>query len=125
MDINTALDMRSHPYALEIGGKTYPLDFDMQALAYAEQTYIKEYDRQVNGAEILAEIYLGNMSALMTMTYGAIRSAGTPMTWQQFTKEIFTYEQYGEIQPIIEDAVTDMFANRIGVADEEPGGEKN
>ena len=92
--MSNSLELRTNSAVVEIGGTAYQLDFDPQALSFAEQVYEDEYDKDVNAAVIIQEVFSAKMSAVSAIIYGALRSAGNKILWKAFTKTIFTYDHF-------------------------------
>ncbi len=73
----------------DIGGKPRNMDFDHMMLAAAEQAY-EGIGGVVLGANgIISRAVAGQMSAIMALAYGALKSAGEKISWHLFVKEIF------------------------------------
>lgn len=109
-----SLELRTNNRTVEIGGITYKLDFDMQALSFAEQLYLDYYGRDVNVSEIIRELFGMKASALSAFIFGAMRSAGEKVTWEEFSKRIFTYGNFDVMMDVATDAIGALLA---------PGGE--
>ncbi len=92
--MSNSLELRTNSAVVEIGGKAYQLDFDPQALSFAEQVYEEEYGSDVNAAVIIQEVFAAKMRAVSAIIYGALRSAGNKILWNVFTKTIFTYDHF-------------------------------
>lgn len=105
-----SLEMKTNNRVLEIGGRTLRLDFDHQALCYAEQTYATQYGRDVNVAEIIRELYGMKSSALSAFVYGALRSAGEKVSWEEFSKKVFTYAHFDAVMDVALEAIQALFA---------------
>jgi len=103
--METSMNMRATPHEAELGGKRYQLLFDMAAFACAEQVYYMEYGRKCNCGEIIIDMLDGLTSALMALTYGALRSGGAGMSYRQFAQEIMTYTQYDALFDVAEKAL--------------------
>jgi hypothetical protein len=112
----TSLELKTNNRIVEINGETYRLDFDMQALSFAEQLYLEHYGRDVNVTEIIRELYAMKMSALAVFIYGAMRSAGEKVTWEQFSKRIFTYTNFYALFEVALDAIEALLAPYKGNA---------
>ena len=106
--MENSLSMHVPDRILKIGDKTYRLSFDMLALSHAEQVYLQAYGVHSNCGHIVAELSHGSATALMAMTYGAMRSAGEKMTWEQFAREIFTFEHFDAVYEVVSDALCEM-----------------
>ena len=109
--MNNSLDMRVNQRVLELNGKAYKLDFDMQAFSYAEQVYKAQFDRDVNVAEIIRDLFDVKISAVMAFCYGAMRSGGAAITWQEFSKHIFTYSNFDTVFDVVAGAIEELFAS--------------
>lgn len=104
-----ARTIREPQRVLKLNGRTYKLDFDMQALAFAEEVYLRQYGRGLNVAEIIEELTQAKLTAVMAFAYGALRSAGESVTWEHFTKEIFTYDHFDSVFELVSDAILGLF----------------
>ncbi len=82
----------------------------MQALSLAENVYKTQFGSDINVSEIVLELFKVKMTALMAFTYGAIRSAGTKMTWDEFSKTVFTYDNFDDVFAVVSDAITELFS---------------
>ena len=102
-------DLRAMGEVITLGGKAYQMDFDNLALAYAEQIYREQYGRPVNAAAIIDELFEAGLSAVMAVSYGAMRSGGAVIDWKEFSKNLFTYENYPVMFSAVTRAVTAMF----------------
>ena len=69
---------------LELGGKEYPLAFDLNAFRISEDIYELQYGRDLNFAEILKHLAAGKIGAIMCVLYGAMISGGAEMKWGDF-----------------------------------------
>lgn len=103
--MESSIQMRAVPHAVELKGKKYTLLFDMAAFAMAEQTYYLEYGRKCNCGEIIVEMLDGMTSALLALTYGALRSGGEKISYNAFVNEVFTYGQYDMLMDVVEKAL--------------------
>ena len=103
-------------------GSTRRMDFDLGALAQAEGVYEDRYGRVVGIDIIIGELVQGRARALMALTYGAMLSAGEKLTWEQFSKSVYTFENYAHLSSVVSDAVLAMM--RSG-DDEEDGDDGN
>lgn len=104
-----SLDLKTNQRIITINGSTYRMDFDLQALSQAEQVYFSQYGRNVNISEIVADLAQVKMSAVMALAYGALVSAGNTITWNTFSKQIFTFDHFDEVFNVVEDALHAMF----------------
>lgn len=87
-------------------GKSYRMDFDMGALANAEGIYESKFGKIVGVDVIIGELVSGMARATMAFAYAALVSAGEKLTWEEFGKNIYTFENYN----VIMDAVTEGLA---------------
>lgn len=87
-------------------GKSYRMDFDMGALANAEGIYESKFGKIVGVDVIIGELVSGMARATMAFAYAALISAGEKLTWEEFGKNIYTFENYN----VIMDAVTEGLA---------------
>lgn len=94
---------------LDINGKVYRMDFDMMALAKAEQICEQRFYEQLDTMQILAGLVQNKTRAIMALAYGALTSAGEKITWEHFTKEMFTFDNFESIAGAVADGVAAMF----------------
>ena len=87
-------------------GKSYRMDFDMGALANAEGIYESKFGKIVGVDAIIGELVSGMARATMAFAYAALISAGEKLTWEEFGKNIYTFENYN----VLMDAVTEGLA---------------
>lgn len=87
-------------------GKSYRMDFDMGALANAEGIYESKFGKIVGVDVIIGELVSGMARATMAVAYAALISAGEKLTWEEFGKNIYTFENYN----VLMDAVTEGLA---------------
>lgn len=87
-------------------GKSYRMDFDMGALANAEGIYESKFGKIVGVDVIIGELVSGMARATMAFAYAALISAGEKLTWEEFGKNIYTFENYN----VLMDAVTEGLA---------------
>lgn len=80
----TGRDVSAPEQTVELDGKDYVCRFDMLAFSYAEQAYEQAFDESKNFAELIDMMTRSRLGALMCLFYGAIRSAGTRMPWDDF-----------------------------------------
>lgn len=114
--------IRTTSAVIKINGTHYKMDFDLMALSVAEQVYSRQYGGTANTYLILAEIMQVQTSAIMALAYGAMISAGEKITWDEFAKGLFTFDNYDAIS----EAVADNVAAMLGDGDEgAEGDEKN
>lgn len=77
---------------LELGGESFPLAFDMNAMRVAEDVYELQYGRNLNFADIVRHLAAGKIGAVMAVLFGALLSGakahgGEPMTWAVFAEK--------------------------------------
>ena len=106
-----SLTMKTNARIIKIDGRSYRMDFDMEALSQAEQVYFTHYGRNVNISEIIKELTEVKMSAVMALAYGALISAGNNIEWRTFSKEIFNFTNFENVFDVVEEAVRAMFEN--------------
>ena len=87
-------------------GKSYRMDFDMGALANAEGIYESKFGKIVGVDVIIGDLVSGMARATMAFAYAALISAGEKLTWEEFGKNIYTFENYN----VLMDAVTEGLA---------------
>lgn len=102
-------------------GKSYRMDFDMATLANAEGIYESKFGKIVGVDVIIGELVSGMARAVMAFAYAALISAGEKMTWEEFGKTIYTFENYN----VIMDIVTEGLAAMMRTDNESEGDEKN
>lgn len=115
-----SLELKTNARVIKINGRSYRMDFDMEALSQAEQVYFTHYGRNVNISEIIKELSEVKMSAVMALAYGALISAGNTIEWRTFSKEIFNFTNFDKVFDVVEEAVRAMFespADGSGSAD--------
>lgn len=103
------ISLKSSDAMLEINGKTYKMDFDMMALAKAEQVCEQRFYEQLDTMQILAGLVQNKTRAIMALAYGALTSAGEKVTWEHFAKEMFTFDNFEAIAGAVADGVAAMF----------------
>lgn len=103
------ISLKTSDTLLEINGKTYKMDFDMMALAKAEQVCEQRFFEPLDTMQILAGLVQNKTRAIMALAYGALTSAGERVTWEHFAKELFTFENFGAIAGAVADGVAAMF----------------
>lgn len=94
---------------LDLNGKTYQMDFDLGALAGAERVYKQRFGQPCDTYQIISEIFEVQTSAIMALAYGAMISGGEKLSWENFSKNIFTFENFDAIANAVADAVGEMF----------------
>lgn len=122
--MENSLNMRAIPHEVELGGKQYTILFDMRAYAEAEQVYYLQYGRRCNCGEIILDMLNGLTSALMALTYGALKSGGAKMDYKTFAQDILTREDASNLFDVVERAMIDS----MGLNDKDAaidGDEKN
>lgn len=102
-------------------GKSYRMDFDMGALANAEGIYESKFGKIVGVDVIIGELVSGMARATMAFAYAALVSAGEKLTWEEFCKNIYTFENYN----ILMDAVTEGLAAMMRSDGDEEDNSKN
>ena len=107
---------------LDLNGKIYKMDFDLGALAGAERVYKQRFGQPSDTYQIISEIFEVQTSAIMALAYGALLSAGEKLSWEHYSKDIFTFENFDTIANAVADAVGEMFGEP-GDSDEDD--EKN
>ncbi len=55
--------------AMELGGQTYPLAFDMNCFRVAEDVYELQYGRNLNFGTIVQHMAAGKIGAIMAVLY--------------------------------------------------------
>lgn len=103
-------------------GKICKMDFDMGALANAECIYEKHFGKAVGVNAMIADLVQGKAHAVMAFAYGAIQSADQTITWQDFCKSVFTFENYQKLTDTVADAIATMMRSD---AEPEDGDAKN
>ncbi len=103
-------------------GKAYKMDFDMGALANAECIYEQRFGKSASVNEIIGDLVQAKAHAMMAFVYGAMLSAGEKITWEQFCKSVYTFDNYRNLTETVSEAMVQMM--RSGDEPEE-GGEKN
>lgn len=106
-------------------GSTRRMDFDLGALAQAEGVYEDRYGRVVGIDIIIGELVQGRARALMALTYGAMLSAGEKLTWEQFSKSVYTFENYANLSNVVSDAVLAMMRSGDDEDEDDGDGSKN
>lgn len=71
---------------IELDGKRYPIRFDNTTFRVAEDVYELEYKRNLNFADIAAQLSAAKLGALMAIFYGALVAGGADMTWTEFSR---------------------------------------
>lgn len=105
--MNTAI--QTSRTMLTLNGTTYRMDFDLGALAGAERVYKQRFNQPSDTFQIITEIFEAQTSAIMALAYGAMLSAGEKLSWEHFSKDIFTFENFDTIANAVADAVGEMF----------------
>lgn len=103
-------------------GKNYKADFDMGALANAEMAYERYFGKKMGVNDIITELVGSGTRAMMSFMYGAMISAGEKITWEYFSKSMYTFANVQKLIGVAADGLTEMMRT-----DEEPegGDEKN
>lgn len=107
-----------------IGGKSRNLDFDHMMLASAEQAYEGIGGLAVSANGIISRAVAGQVSAIMALAYGALKSAGEKISWQLFAKEIFPKMDEDWWTETVSDGLLAMFGTTEGNAETDKS-EKN
>lgn len=116
----TAKDIKSPARVIELNGATYRMDFDMEALAQAEQVYADHFGKpEANVNQIMTDLFAAKMSAVMAFCYGAMISAGEKVTWEDFSKRIFNFDNFVPVFKIVSAAIEGMFVGADGKTDAE------
>lgn len=102
-------------------GETYRMDFDMAALANAEGIFEDKFGKSVGVDAIIADLVQAKARAMMAFAYGAMLSAGEKITWEDFSKSVYTFENYN----VLADAVTTALLRMMRPEDGEGSAEKN
>lgn len=122
---DNSMNVHANSRVLQIGEKTYKMDFDMQALSLAEQIYTSEFNRDVNVAQIVTDLFEVKMTACMAFAYSALISAGEVITWREFSKKIFTFENFENVFGVVSDAIKALFRVTGAKEDTPEGDAKN
>lgn len=104
----TSLDLRSNSKTIEIGGKTYRLDFDMLAMSHAEAVYARQFGIAANVQVIMGDMFGQKSTAVMALAYGALTSAGNKIAWDTFAKGLYTWTTLEKWNEIVVRGVADM-----------------
>lgn len=110
----------THTVALS-DGSVRRMDFDMGCFAQAELAYEQRFGKDVNVNEIISELAQQKTRAVMAMAFGAMISAGEKITWDQFSKSVFTFKDSAALTDAVATAVLHMYRQD----DNGEGGEKN
>lgn len=102
-------------------GATYRMDFDMAALANAEGIFEDKFGKSVGVDAIIADLVQAKARAMMAFAYGAMLSAGEKITWEDFSKAVYTFENYN----VLADAVTTALLRMMRPESGEGSAEKN
>lgn len=120
-----SLEMHVLPREIKLKNKSYALVFDMNAFSHAEQAYATEYGRIVNCGVIISEMMDGAISALMALSYGALRSGGAKVSYAKFVQEVMTYDQFDEVYEAVTKALFDAMGIDPDSKPQNSGTEKN
>lgn len=104
----TSLELRSNSKNIEIGGKTYRLDFDMLMMSHAEAVYAKQFGITANVQSIMADMFSQKSTAVMSLAYGALASAGQKIAWDTFAKSMYTWQTLEAWNETVVQGVADM-----------------
>jgi hypothetical protein len=119
------MGMKARSAVIELqDGTVCRMDFDLGALAHAEGVYEEHFGRIAGIHDIIGELIQGRARALMAITYGAMLSAGEKLTWDDFGKKIYTFENYDRLSETISDEIAAMMRGGDDEEDEE-GDSKN
>lgn len=119
------LGMQARSAVIELqDGTKCRMDFDLGALAHAEGVYEDHFGRIAGIHEIIGELVQGRARALMAITYGAMLSAGEKITWDDFGKKIYTFENYDRLSEVISTEIAAMMRGSDD-DDDEAGDSKN
>lgn len=102
-------------------GETYRMDFDMAALANAEGIFEDKFGKSVGVDAIIADLVQAKARAMMAFAYGAMLSAGEKISWEDFSKSVYTFENYN----VLADAVTTALLRMMRPEAGEGSAEKN
>lgn len=105
-------------------GTVRRMDFDLGMLAAAETIYETRLGRSVNASAIVMELIGRKARAVMAVCYGAMESAGEKITWEDFSKAVYTWENYDALCEAAIEGMTGMMRGGRS-ADRGEGGEKN
>lgn len=104
----TSLDLKSNSQHIEIGGKTYRLDFDMLTMSHAEAVYARQFGMTANVQSIMADMFAQKSTAIMALAYGALTSAGNRMAWDTFAKGLYNWQTLEKWNTVVVQGVADM-----------------
>lgn len=121
--MENSLGMQAIPHEVELGDKKYTILFDMRAYAETEQVYYLQYGRRCNCGEIILDMLNGMTSALLALTYGALRSGGAKMQYTTFAQDIVKRKDSGSLFEVVERALIDSMG--LEDAADATGDEKN
>lgn len=117
--------MRAQSVCVQLAdGSVRRMDFDMGMLAAAETVYETRFGRSVNASAVIMELIDQKARAVMAVCFGAMESAGEKITWDDFSKGVYTWENYSALSGAALEGVTHMMSGAQRSADGE-GGEKN
>lgn len=116
------MGLKAQTKVLTLNGRNYRMNFDMAALAYAENVYEDFFRKPTNVSEIIADLVVGKQRAVMAIGYAAMMSAGENVTFEEFTKEIYNFENAAEYQQTVTDALLKMM--KVGDGTGEDDGKK-
>lgn len=102
-------------------GKSYRMTFDMATLANAEGIYESRFGKTVGVDVIIGEMVSGMARSVMAFAYAALMSAGEKLTWEQFGKNVYTFENYQSLT----DMITEGLAAMMRTGEETEGDSKN
>ena len=113
--------MTQNTVAVLQDGSKRKMDFDMGAMAQAEMIYEDKFGKSVGVDAIIEELIMGKARAMMAFAYGAMVSAGEKLTWAEFCKSVWTFENYEQLHAVVLQAVLRMMHS----GDTEGSAEKN
>lgn len=116
--MNTAI--QTTRAVVTLNGTTYRMDFDLGALAGAERVYKQRFGQSSDTYQIISDIFEVQTSAIMALAYGAMLSAGEKLSWEHFSKDLFTFENFDTIANAVADAVGEMFGSAEDADEDDP-----
>lgn len=117
--------MRAQSVCVQLAdGSVRRMDFDMGMLAAAETVYETRFGRSVNASAVIMELIDRKARAVMAICYGAMESAGEKITWDEYTKGVYTWDNYNSLCDTALEGVLGMMRGAQSTPESE-GGEKN
>lgn len=107
----------------DIGGKPRNMDFDHMMMAAAEQAYEGIGGVVVSANAIISRAVAGQVSAIMALAYGALKSAGEKISWNMFVNELFPKQKNDWWTDTVSKGLLAMFGEADTESVDEP--EKN